>query len=166
MIRFIDDRIGTPRYGMIALMLGGLLTTHAGHAAALEREGPHDWGIVTVASPSASPPKEHVGLTVDTLGVVPASALQAQVGLAGHVLQLRAITIAPGGQIAEHSHATRPGLVKVIDGEWVEGRPDGETILDAGDGAAGVEDEHTVHWFFNRGNQPATALVCDIVPAD
>lgn len=28
-----------------------------------------------------------------------------------------------------------------------------------------IEGEDTVHWFFNRGNEPAAALVCDIVAA-
>ena len=145
MSRLIDDRIGTHRCGILALVLGGLLAANAGHAAALEREGPHDWGIIKVAT-TAGPPQEHVGLTVETLGVVPADSMQAAVGLEGHVLQLRAITIAPGGQIARHSHATRPGLVKVIDGEWVEGRPEGETVFDASsDSDANIEDEHTTH---------------------
>jgi quercetin dioxygenase-like cupin family protein len=136
----------------------------SGSAAALEREGPHDWGIVQIAA-SAMPPTEHVGLTALTLGVVPAESMQATIGLEGHVLQLRAITIAPGGQIAAHPHTTRPGLVKVVAGEWVEGRPEGETTYDANGSEGIVEDEHTTHWFFNRGTTPATALVCDIVPA-
>jgi|GEM_PF-1563398 len=165
MIRRVDDRFRAPRCGALAILAGSLLAATAGSAVAIDDVDPHDWAITLVAS-EAQPPKEHVGLTVETLGVVPASTMQATVGLEGHVLQLRAITIAPGGQIAEHSHATRPGLVKLIDGEWVEGRPDGETIYDAGDSSdANIEDENTTHWFFNRGDQPATALVCDIVPA-
>lgn len=164
MTRSIDHEINTPRYGMLAVLLGGLFAADAGNAAAVvQRVNPHDWGIVLIAS-EAQPPEEHVGLTVETLGAVSAESMQATLGLEGHVLQLRAITIAPGGQIARHSHATRPGLVKVIDGEWVEGRPDGETVYEAGGSDANIEDEHTDHWFFNRGDQPATALVCDIVP--
>jgi len=164
MISSIDDRIRTTPYGRLAVLAGGFLAASAGVAAAVEREGPHDWGITLVAS-EAMPPAEHVGLTVDTLGVVSAESMQATIGLAGYVLQLRAITIAPGGQIAAHPHTTRPGLVKVVAGEWVEGRPEGETIYGA-DGSEGiVEDEHTTHWFFNRGEVPATALVCDLVPA-
>jgi quercetin dioxygenase-like cupin family protein len=162
MIRWTDDRIRTPRSGVLAVLASGLLAASTGGAAAIDREGPHDWGITLIAS-EAQPPEEHVGLTVETLGVVPAKSLQATVGLEGHVLLLRAITIAPGGQIARHSHATRPGLVQVVDGEWVEGRPDGETVYAAG-GDANIEDEHTTHWFFNRGDTPATALVCDLVP--
>lgn len=109
-------------------------------------------------------PTEHQGLTVDTLAVVPEAVMQASIGLAGYQLQLRAITIEPGGQIAEHEHATRPGLVKVISGDWVEGRPGGEETYGAERRDGIVEDNETVHWFFNRGDVPATALVCDLVP--
>jgi quercetin dioxygenase-like cupin family protein len=118
------------------------------------------YGLAAVA-----PPTEHKGLSLESLGVVPAESMQATIGLEGYILQLRAITIEPGGQIAKHSHATRPGLVRMISGEWVEGRASGEEIFDAATPKAVIEDEDTVHWFFNRGSEPATALVCDLVPA-
>ncbi len=118
------------------------------------------YGLAAVA-----PPTEHKGLSLEALGVITEESMQATVGLDGHILQLRAITIEPGGQIAKHSHATRPGLVKVISGEWIEGRASGEESFDAVTPKANIEDEDTVHWFFNRGSEPATALVCDIVPA-
>lgn len=112
-----------------------------------------------------APPTEHKGLTVETLGKVSEESMKATVGLEGHILLLRAITIAPGGQIAKHSHEKVPGLVQVIDGAWVEGREGGEATFDSTSQEAIVEDEETVHWFYNRGTEPATALVCDIKPA-
>ena len=112
-----------------------------------------------------APPTEHKGLSVETLGVIPEDSLKAQVGLEGHILLLRAITIAPGGQIAKHSHAKVPGLVKVISGEWIAADASGETAFDADTKAAILEDKDTVNWFFNRGTEPATAIVCDIKPA-
>ena len=112
-----------------------------------------------------APPTEHKGVSVETLGVIPEDSLKAQVGLEGHILLLRAITIAPGGQIAKHSHAKVPGLVKVISGEWIAADASGETAFDADTKAAIVEDKDTVNWFFNRGTEPATAIVCDIKPA-
>jgi quercetin dioxygenase-like cupin family protein len=48
-------------------------------------------------------------------------------------------------------------------GTWTEGRDGGETEHSAGD--AFIEDKDTVHWFYNRGAEPASALVCDIKPA-
>ncbi len=112
-----------------------------------------------------SPPTEHKGLKVETLGVIPEKSMRAQVGLNGHILLLRAITIAPGGQIAMHSHAKVPGLVKVISGEWIAADANGETAFNADTPAAIVEDKDTVNWFYNRGTEPATAIVCDIKPA-
>ncbi len=112
-----------------------------------------------------APPTEHIGLTVDAVGLVSETSMSAQIGLSGYVLQLREITIEPGGQIAQHDHATRPGLVKVLSGAWTEGRPDGEIVYAADDPNGIVEDESTVHWIWNKGDEPATALVCDIVPA-
>ncbi|MDW4550448.1 cupin domain-containing protein [Defluviimonas sp. D31] len=111
-----------------------------------------------------SGPTEHKGLTIGKLGVIEEEMLRRQIGLEGYFMQLRAITIAPGGQIAEHSHEKRPGLVKVIDGEAIEGRASGETVF-AGEGAeAIIEDGDTVHWFYNRTDAPATAIVCDLTP--
>lgn len=108
-------------------------------------------------------PTEHKGLKVEKLGVVPAESMAAQVGLNNHILLLRRITINPGGQIAKHSHEKVPGVVYVDSGAWIEGRDSGETEHSAGD--TFVEDKDTVHWFFNRGSEPAAAYVCDIKPA-
>ena len=108
-------------------------------------------------------PTVHKGLEVEKLGFVPEESMSAQVGLKGHILLLRKITIKPGGQIAKHSAATTPGVVYVDSGTWIEGRDSGETRHSAGD--TFIEDQDTVHWFFNRGDEPAAAYVCDIKPA-
>ena len=110
-------------------------------------------------------PVEHKGISVDALGVVPAVSMQAQLGLAGYQLQLREITIEPGGQIARHSHAGRPGIVKLVSGSWLEGRPQSETLYDADQNTVIIEDATTEHWFWNDGDEAATAYVCDIVAA-
>jgi quercetin dioxygenase-like cupin family protein len=109
-----------------------------------------------------APPTEHKDIKVEQLGFVPGESMAAQVGLKGYKLLLRRITINPGGQIAKHSAATTPGVVYLDTGSWVEGRDSGETTYSAGD--TFVEDINTVHWFYNRGDEPAAAYVCDIKP--
>lgn len=136
-----------PRPSVVLALVAGVMLGTLGSA-----------GIAAVSAPS-----EHKGLGVKALGVISPSSMETTIGLTGHKLQLRAITIAPGGQIAKHSHATRPGLVKVISGEWVEGRDAGETHHTASTPEGILEDENTTHWFFNRGDTPATAMVCDII---
>ncbi|MXQ06782.1 cupin domain-containing protein [Alphaproteobacteria bacterium GH1-50] len=108
-------------------------------------------------------PTEHKGLAVEQLGVVSSDSMARQVGLDGHILLLRRITIEPGGQIAHHSAAKVPGVVYMETGAWTEGRETGETVHKAGE--TFIEDADTVHWFYNRGDEPASALVCDIKPA-
>ena len=63
-----------------------------------------------------SGPTEHAGLTVDLLAELSPQTMEATIGLAGYSMRMRAVEVAPGGQIAEHSHADRPGIVTVIDG--------------------------------------------------
>jgi quercetin dioxygenase-like cupin family protein len=89
--------------------------------------------------------------------------MSAQVGLDGRILLLRRITIEPGGQIAKHSAESTPAVVYMESGTWTEGRASGETEHSAGE--TFIEDKDTVHWFYNRGEDPAAALVCDIKPA-
>lgn len=114
--------------------------------------------------PAAPPPDKHVGVSVVKLGALSEENLKRQIGLSGYIMQLREITLAPGGAIAKHSHAKRPGLVWTVDGSWIEGRPNGEKEYPASKLEAILEDENTEHWFFNRGDKPAKVVVCDIVP--
>ncbi len=111
-----------------------------------------------------TPPTEHKGVSVAGLGVVPEAALAATIGLNGYIMQLREITLEPGGTIKRHSHATRPGLVWTLSGTWTEGRPAGEIAYPATKMKAIVEDENTEHWFWNDGTEPVKVVVCDLVP--
>ncbi len=149
-------------------MIDFQLSARARHAPKIKAAGFIAVGLVSGILMSQgwaamTPPTEHKGLKVERLGFVPEESMVAQVGLKGHILLLRRITIAPGGQIAKHSAAKTPGVVYVASGTWNEGRDSGETDHSAGD--TFIEDKDTVHWFFNRGSEPAAAYVCDIKPA-
>jgi quercetin dioxygenase-like cupin family protein len=111
---------------------------------------------------AATGPTEHKDIKVGKLEELPESTLKATIGLEGYTLRMRWVTIEPGGHIAEHSHADRPGIVSMIDGNWVEGKPEGEDTYSAEDYGTFPEHEDTVHWIYNRTETPATALVCDI----
>jgi hypothetical protein len=58
---------------------------------------------------SRQPPSEHEGVSVVALGTLKESSLEIQIGMDGYQMQLREVTVAPGGAIKEHSHATRDG---------------------------------------------------------
>ena len=111
---------------------------------------------------AASGPKEHKGIQVGLLEELPEKTLQATIGLEGYSMRMRWVTVEPGGQIAEHSHVDRPGIVTMVDGEWIEGKPQGEDTFNAEGYGTFPETENTVHWVYNRSDKPATALVCDL----
>ncbi len=136
---------GQRRTGLLALALGSALLGGIGGQVLAQMSGP----------------TEHKGISVDSLGELGEASLSTQIGLTGYYLQLRRITIKPGGQIKEHSHATRPGIVQVLSGVMVEGRPDGETTYSENDLSL-LETADTVHWVYNRGDVDATAIVCGI----
>lgn len=111
-------------------------------------------------------PTEHKGVSVTELGIIGEESLESQLGIEGYILRMRAVSVEPGGYIKEHSHATSPGLVKMVSGEWIEGFPDGsEKTYRAGDDTAMLEEKDTVHWVYNRGGEAATAIVCGIQPS-
>lgn len=111
---------------------------------------------------SRQPPSEHEGVSVVSLGTLKESSIKIQIGLDGYQMQLREVTVAPGGAIKEHSHATRPGLVQTISGSWTEVRNGKEAEFPASRKEALVEDENTVHWLYNDGDIPAVAMVCGL----
>ena len=117
-----------------------------------------------VVQAQRQPPTQHKGVVVKNLGAISASSMAAQIGLNGYKMQLREITLAPGGQIAQHDHFKRPGLVWTLSGSWTEGRPNGEKDYPATLDEAILEDANTEHWFWNDSAEPARVVVCDIVP--
>jgi quercetin dioxygenase-like cupin family protein len=160
-------RFGSFTVGTIATISGIVLGVIGGRTAAAVpfpwTALPDSWAAMLIPVAAEAIPAEHRGLSVSSAGAISSASMNAQIGLDGYKLQLREITIEPGGQIARHGHQTRPGVVKVISGTWTEGRPDGENDYSASEEIGILEDELTEHWFWNRGSEPATAMVCDIV---
>lgn len=111
-----------------------------------------------------APPTEHKGISAELLGTISPELIQRAVGLKGYQLMVRALTVEPGGQIANHDHVGRPGLVAMIGGELVDVRESGEVSYTADGGKAIIEDEDTVHWLHNPGDEPVTAILCDLRP--
>ncbi|MDH3668593.1 MAG: cupin domain-containing protein [Paracoccaceae bacterium] len=133
---------------MITVLCGGIGLT-------IGALGGH--GLAQVA-----PATENKGLSVELLARITPELIQRAVGLEGRHLMVRHLTVEPGGTIRKHDHVGRPGLVAITRGELVDGRPDGEKTY--GVGTAIIEDEDTVHWLFNRTDEPAEAILCDLRP--
>ena len=110
-------------------------------------------------------PTDMKGVTVTELGIIDEESLSAQLGIEGFILRMRAVTVEAGGHILEHSHATSPGLAKMVDGIWVEGRPDGETQFAHWEDNTIPEAKDTIHRIYNRTDASTTGIVCGIQPS-
>ena len=86
--------------------------------------------------------------------------------LNGRMLRTRRITIAPGGSVAWHQHQSRPGVAYVIEGTLIEIRDDGSAprSIQRTAGDAVFESTGVLHGWRNNSDQPATAVVIDLVP--
>ena len=84
--------------------------------------------------------------------------------LEGRNLRVRRITIAPGGVVAFHEHEKRPGFAYILEGEIVEHRDSGKTVIKHSPGSISFEETGVNHWWENKGTTDVIALVADIVP--
>lgn len=115
-------------------------------------------GLCSVGAFAAKPEKTQ-GLDVSPLEL---HALEAQIpAMKGYELRARRIVIAPGGTIAEHSHADRPGVVYILEGTMTEHRGDVSRQVTAGD--TWTEALDTVHWMENTSGKPCTIIAVDLV---
>ena len=82
------------------------------------------------------------------------------------MLRTRRITIAPGGSVAWHQHQQRPGVAYLIEGSLTEVRDEGPgpRSIQRNAGEAVFESTGVRHGWRNDSDQPATAVVIDLVP--
>ena len=123
---------------------------------------------VTPAKEQRTPPPGAPAVTTK-VGIEPLGNLDLSgefSALEGRMLRTRRITIAPGGSVAWHQHQRRPGVAYVIEGTLIEIRDDGSAprSIQRTAGDAVFESTGVLHGWRNNSDQPATAVVIDLVP--
>ena len=130
--------------------------------------GNRDSSTVTPAREQRPAPRDAPSTTqkvsVESLGSLDLSREFA--ALQGRMLRTRRITIAPGGSVAWHQHQQRPGVAYLIHGSLVEIRDDGTgpRAIQRKAGEAVFESTGVLHGWRNDSDQPASAVVIDLVP--
>jgi quercetin dioxygenase-like cupin family protein len=113
----------------------------------------------SVESFAGSPaPTDTTGTTVKQLGEIDLAGEMDAVK--GHKFRARLVTINPGGHLGVHSHAGRPTLEYVVQGNVIEVRNGVEIPHKAGDIVVAPHD--VTHWWENKGSVPAVLLPVDI----
>ena len=123
---------------------------------------------VTPAKEQRTPPPGAPAVTTK-VGIEPLGNLDLSgefSALEGRMLRTRRITIAPGGSVAWHQHQRRPGVAYVIEGTLIEIRDDGSAprSIQRTAGDAVFESTGVLHGWRNNSDQPAKAVVIDLVP--
>ena len=106
-------------------------------------------------------PNSAVGVTDTTLGSIDLGKEPAMIN--DRKLRFRKLTIAPGGVVPWHSHADRPALIYVQQGEIHEYASNcaGPIVHKSGD--LRRETSETSHWWKNLGDTTVILLVADVL---
>jgi len=112
-----------------------------------------------VVSAQQTPPTKSEGLTSKIL-------VRHDVGpqfpaLQGYYLQIRLVTMKPGGHGRLHSHEHRPVIHYILRGPLTSCYPDG-TCTDIQEGQTLAEGKDARHWVENRGTKPTIWLAVAI----
>jgi quercetin dioxygenase-like cupin family protein len=75
-------------------------------------------------------------------------------GMAGRVLRMSYVTVAPGGELAAHSHDGRPEIIYVLQGILTEARNGGPAV-DHKPGDVLIMKTGVTHALSNRSAEPA-----------
>jgi quercetin dioxygenase-like cupin family protein len=119
---------------------------------------PADKTKADVRQPVGSPA---VGVTDTTLGSIDLGKEPAM--LRDRELRFRKLTIAPGGVVPWHSHADRPALIYVAEGEIVEYASNCAAPITHKPGDLRRETSQVSHWWKNLGDATAVLFVADVL---
>ena len=137
------------------LALGSLVLVSG---SALAGSCPVDKVGVDVTKPGAMKPKD---VTDDVLAATDLS--KEKIALAGRQLRLRKLVVQPGGIVPWHSHADRPAIIYITEGEIVEYASNcaAPIVHKAGDVVAETPD--VSHWWKNLGDKTVVLLSADLL---
>ncbi|MBV8591108.1 MAG: cupin domain-containing protein [Acetobacteraceae bacterium] len=146
-------RLALPALAASALALGAA-SAHAGQCPADK----------VVASGAGE--KKSVAAAKGVTDTVIASTNLANepVGLKDRLFRLRRLVIEPGGIVPWHSHANRPAIIYIIQGEITEYASNCSVPIVHQAGEPATETHATAHWWKNTGNETVVLLSADLFP--
>ena len=101
------------------------------------------------------------GVTDKTLGAIDLSKESAQIK--DRELRFRKLTVEPGGIVPWHSHADRPALIYVVQGEIVEYASNCTGPIVHKTGEIRPETNPSSHWWKNLGKKTVVLFVGDVL---
>ena len=84
------------------------------------------------------------------------------VGVKDRLFRLRRLVIEPSGIVPWHSHADRPAIIYIIQGQVTEYASNCSVPIVHKAGESATETHETAHWWKNTGNETVVLLSADL----
>jgi quercetin dioxygenase-like cupin family protein len=111
----------------------------------------------------ARPPVAHAGKGVTDTVLAAIDLEKEPAMLKERQLRFRKLTIEPGGIVPWHSHADRPAIIYIAEGEIVEYASNCADPIVHKAGEIRPETSGTAHWWQNHGRKTVVLFVGDVL---
>ena len=154
----MSSRAQKGRFGHSLILLGVVVGASLAASAAFAGECPADQ-----KKPNATAPVDYkpVGVTDTVIAMIDVEKEPANIK--DRKFRMRKLTIEPGGIVPWHSHADRPAIIYITEGEIVEYASNcaAPIVHKAGDVVAETPD--VSHWWKNLGDKTVVLLSADLL---
>jgi len=111
----------------------------------------------------ARPPAGHVGKGVTDTVLAAIDLEKEPANIKERQLRFRKLTIEPGGIVPWHSHADRPAIIYIAEGEIIEYASNCAVPIVHKAGEIRPETSGTSHWWQNEGSKTVVLFVGDVL---
>ena len=145
------------RFGRHAILAGVIACVSFAVTAAQAGECPADQTKTDVRQPVDLKP---VGVTDTVIAMIDVDKEQ---GIKDRNLRMRKLVVEPGGVVPWHSHAERPAIIYIIEGEINEYASNCAVPIVHKAGDVVAETNGISHWWKNLGDKTVVLLSADLL---
>lgn len=145
------------RFGRVALIAGLALGATAMNSGAFAGECPADQ---TKADARKSVDMKPVGVTDTVIAMID---VEQEQGIADRKFRMRRLVVEPGGVVPWHSHAERPAIIYIVEGQIEEYASNCAVPLVHKAGDVVAETKGVSHWWKNTGDKTVVLLSADLL---
>jgi quercetin dioxygenase-like cupin family protein len=145
------------RFGRVALLAGLALGAAALNSAAFAGECPADQTKADARKPVDMKP---VGVTDTVIAMID---VEQEQGIADRKFRMRKLVVEPGGVVPWHSHAERPAIIYIVEGQIEEYASNCAVPLVHKAGDVVAETKGIAHWWKNTGDKTVVLLSADLL---
>lgn len=147
---------------IVGLTLGVAAATSAAYAAECPAE--HKKANVRAA------PTDKIwdGKALETNGIIDKTIASVEIAkepfnIDGRLFRMRTLTVEPGAVVPWHSHADRPAIVYIIEGEFTEYSSNCAVPVTHKPGDVVAETPNLAHWWQNHGDTRVVVVSADLL---